>query len=63
MNNQLIQKKFSDIGANVSITERRPPRFGDNQLVSIDVIENKKGERFVLENPDGGKGDRQIIIQ
>jgi len=53
MNNQSIQKKFHDIGANVSITERRPPRFGDNQLVSIDVVENKKGERFVLENPDG----------
>lgn len=52
MNNQSIQKKFSDIGANVSITERRPPRFGDNQLVSIDVVENKKVEHFVLENPD-----------
>lgn len=40
------------MGVAVSFDRRRPSRFQSNQLISIDVAENKKGEHFVLENPD-----------
>ena len=52
MDKQLIKQKFNDMGAAVSFERRRATRFQRNQLVSIDVAENKKGEHFVLENPD-----------
>lgn len=52
MNKELIQKKFNDIGADISFSDRRQARFRDNQLVSIDVVENKRGEHFALDNPD-----------
>lgn len=50
MNEGLIQKKFNDMGVDISFTDtdRRPPRFRDNQLVSIDVVQDKKVERFFL---------------
>ena len=40
------------MGVAISFERSRPTRFQRNQLISIDVIENKKGEHFVLENPD-----------
>ena len=52
MDKQLIKQKFNDMGAAVSFERRRPTRFNNNQLVSIDVVEGKKGEHFILENPD-----------
>jgi len=52
MDKQLIKQKFDDIGASVSFNRNRPTRFREDQLVSLDVIENKKWEHFVLENPD-----------
>ena len=51
MDKQLIQKKFNGMGVALSFDRRRPTRFQRDQLISIDVIENKKGEHFVLENP------------
>ena len=51
MNEQLIKRKFSDMGVAVSFERSRPLRFQNNQLIAIDVVENKKGEHFVLENP------------
>ena len=53
MDRQLIKQKFNDMGVAVSFERSRPTRFRNNQLVSIDVVEHKKGEYFVLENPDG----------
>jgi len=53
MDNQLIKQKFNHMGAAVSFERKRPTRFQRNQLISIDVIEGKKGEHFVLENPEG----------
>lgn len=52
MDKQLIKRKFNDMGAVVSFDRNRPTRFRKDQFISIDVIENKKGEHFVLENPD-----------
>ncbi len=51
MEKQLIQQKFNDMGAAVFFERKRPNRFRDDQLVSIDVVENKKRDHFVLENP------------
>jgi hypothetical protein len=52
MENNLIQKKFNDIGAALSFEHNRTTRFGSNPSFSIDVIENMKGEHFVLVNPE-----------
>ena len=52
MDKQLIKQKFNDMGVAVSFERSRSTRFQNNQLISIDVVENKKGEHFVLENPD-----------
>lgn len=52
MDEQLIKHKFNDIGAALSFESSRRTRLQKNQLISIDVVENKKGEHFVLENPD-----------
>lgn len=52
MDKQLIKQKFNDMGVAVSFERSRPTRFQNNQLISIDVVENKKGEHFILENPD-----------
>lgn len=51
MDKQMIKKKFNDIGARVSFNPSRPTHFRGGQMISIDVIENKSGEHFVLENP------------
>lgn len=40
------------MGVAVSFERNRPTQFQRNQLISIDVVENKKGGHFVLENPD-----------
>jgi len=53
MDKQLIKEKFNDMGALVSFDRSRPTRFRDDQLISIDVVEGRKGDHFVLENPDG----------
>lgn len=53
MDNRLIKRKFNTIGAEVNFEEGRPGRFQRDQLISIDVIEHKKGEHFTLENPHG----------
>ena len=36
----------------MSYDRNRPTRFRDDQFISIDVIEGRKGEHFILENPD-----------
>jgi len=52
MNTQSIQKKFNDIGADISFSDSPPARLRDNQLISIDVLQTKKREHFFLQNPD-----------
>lgn len=49
---RIDSKKFNAMGADISFSDRRRSRFRDNQLVSIDVVQDKRGERFFLENPD-----------
>ncbi len=52
MDRQLIKQKFNDMGATVSFERTRPTRMQGDQLVAIDVVQDKKGEHFILENPN-----------
>ena len=52
MENILIQKKFKDIGAELSFEHNRSVRVKSASTFSIDVSEIGKGERFVLVNPE-----------
>lgn len=52
MDRHLIRQKFNDMGAAIAFEHSRATRFQNNQLIAIDVAENKKGEHYVLENPD-----------
>ena len=45
MGNQLIKQKFNEMGAAVAFEHRRPTRFQNDQLISIDVVEGRKGEQ------------------
>ena len=51
MNLNLIRKKFNSMGADITFSNAPPRRFADEQLVSIDVVEEKKGDHFLLHNP------------
>jgi len=53
MDLQLIRKKFNLLGADIVLSNDRPFRFTDDQLLSIDVAEEKKGDHFLVQNPNG----------